>query len=140
VSSGRLFEYFIRERVQKHRQRGPSSRSTTSSARHVGGQDRITGARVQAAARTGDKVIDADLVVDATGRGSRTPVWLEQLGYERPRGERKKIDLGLRDAALQAAPRRTDFVRDDVAINQIASRRRPPGNVFFKVRATARWS
>lgn len=29
-------------------------------------------------------MLDADLVVDATGRGSRTPLFLEQLGYDRP--------------------------------------------------------
>ena len=29
--------------------------------------------------------IDADLVVDASGRGARTPQWLEALGYPRPR-------------------------------------------------------
>ncbi len=28
--------------------------------------------------------LDADVVVDATGRGARTPAWLERLGYERP--------------------------------------------------------
>jgi len=32
--------------------------------------------------------LDADLVVDASGRGSRTPAWLEQLGYPAPQQER----------------------------------------------------
>ena len=31
------------------------------------------------------EVVSADLVVDASGRGSRTPQWLESLGYPRPR-------------------------------------------------------
>ncbi|MEU7836546.1 NAD(P)-binding protein [Nonomuraea sp. NPDC049129] len=35
----------------------------------------------------------ADLVVDASGRGSRTPYWLSELGYERPAEERVTIDL-----------------------------------------------
>lgn len=30
------------------------------------------------------RMLDADLVVDTTGRGSRTPLFLEQLGYDRP--------------------------------------------------------
>lgn len=38
--------------------------------------------------------MSADLVVDATGRGSRTPVWLEQLGYSRPVADRVEIGLG----------------------------------------------
>src|SRR5437763_12936622 len=33
-------------------------------------------------------------VVDATGRGSRTPVWLEQLGYARPEADRLEIGIG----------------------------------------------
>lgn len=45
---------------------------------------RITGARVQKRGDTKESVVIADLVVDATGRGSRTPVFLEELGYPRP--------------------------------------------------------
>jgi 2-polyprenyl-6-methoxyphenol hydroxylase-like FAD-dependent oxidoreductase len=32
--------------------------------------------------------LDADLVVDAMGRGARTPAWLERLGYTRPTEDR----------------------------------------------------
>ncbi|MBF9129168.1 FAD-dependent monooxygenase [Plantactinospora sp. S1510] len=37
--------------------------------------------------------LDADVVVDASGRGSRTPDWLAALGYGRP--EESRIDAGL---------------------------------------------
>ena len=37
---------------------------------------------------------DADLVVDASGRGSRTPAWLEALGYPPPQQEQVQIGLG----------------------------------------------
>jgi 2-polyprenyl-6-methoxyphenol hydroxylase-like FAD-dependent oxidoreductase len=40
-----------------------------------------------------DELLVADLVVDATGRGSRAPVWLEEFGYQRPAEERVKIGL-----------------------------------------------
>ncbi len=33
--------------------------------------------------RPGGETVDADLVVDATGRGARSGAWLEQLGYRR---------------------------------------------------------
>jgi 2-polyprenyl-6-methoxyphenol hydroxylase-like FAD-dependent oxidoreductase len=36
----------------------------------------------------------ADLVVDAGGRGSRAPAWLEALGYGRPAEERVTIGVG----------------------------------------------
>jgi 2-polyprenyl-6-methoxyphenol hydroxylase-like FAD-dependent oxidoreductase len=56
---------------------------------------RVTGARVQR--REGgnaEEVLGADLVVDATGRGSRTPLWLETLGYARPVKDEVRIGLG----------------------------------------------
>lgn len=31
-----------------------------------------------------EHVLDADLVVDASGRGSRTPEWLARLGFKPP--------------------------------------------------------
>lgn len=38
--------------------------------------------------------VDADLVVDASGRGSRMPAWLASLGYEQPAEERIPVRLG----------------------------------------------
>ena len=56
---------------------------------------RITGVRVlRRADGSAEEVLGADLGVDASGRGSRTPVWLEALGYPRPRQERVPIGLG----------------------------------------------
>lgn len=39
------------------------------------------------------ETVSADLVVDASGRGSRLPVWLEEWGYERPREDSVKIGV-----------------------------------------------
>jgi 2-polyprenyl-6-methoxyphenol hydroxylase-like FAD-dependent oxidoreductase len=56
---------------------------------------RVTGARVlRRADGSAEEVLGADLVVDATGRGSRTPLWLEALGYARPEREQVRIGLG----------------------------------------------
>ncbi|MGW7576443.1 FAD-dependent oxidoreductase [Streptomyces sp. NPDC054765] len=53
---------------------------------------RITGVRLcHRAAGATEAVAEADLVVDATGRGSRSPAWLEDLGYGRPREESLRI-------------------------------------------------
>src|SRR5579863_2247293 len=38
--------------------------------------------------------VAGSLVVDATGRGSRTPTWLTELGYRGPAEERVEIGLG----------------------------------------------
>ncbi|MGC5015795.1 FAD-dependent oxidoreductase [Streptosporangium sp. DT93] len=40
-----------------------------------------------------ESVIGADLVVDAAGRASRTPVWLRELGYECAPEEQVRVDI-----------------------------------------------
>ncbi|MGY2075585.1 FAD-dependent oxidoreductase [Blastococcus sp. SYSU DS0828] len=55
---------------------------------------RVTGVRLRSEADTGEeRTLDADLVVDTTGRGSRSPHWLAELGYELPAEERLKVDV-----------------------------------------------
>jgi 2-polyprenyl-6-methoxyphenol hydroxylase-like FAD-dependent oxidoreductase len=54
---------------------------------------RITGVRIQARADSAARSLEADLVVDAMGRGSRAPLWLAELGLPRVPEERVKIDL-----------------------------------------------
>lgn len=54
---------------------------------------RITGTRVQKRGGTDETVITADLVIDATGRGSRTPLFLEELGYPRPREDEIEVRI-----------------------------------------------
>lgn len=41
-----------------------------------------------------EQAIIADLVVDASGRGSLSPAWLESLGYARPAEEKIEISMG----------------------------------------------
>lgn len=58
---------------------------------------RVTGVRL--AARPGGgagataTVVAADLVVDACGRGSRTPAWLAELGYPAPPEEQVEVGI-----------------------------------------------
>jgi 2-polyprenyl-6-methoxyphenol hydroxylase-like FAD-dependent oxidoreductase len=40
--------------------------------------------RIRPRGEAAERILSADLVVDATGRGSRTPAFLAQLGYGRP--------------------------------------------------------
>ncbi|GAB7071594.1 FAD-dependent oxidoreductase [Mycolicibacterium hodleri] len=59
-------------------------------------EERVTGVLLDA----GDQstAVPADLVVDATGRGTRLPVWLEQWGFGRPTED--TVDVGI-DYATQ---------------------------------------
>ena len=58
-------------------------------------QGRVTGVRVQSQGSSqGAQMMNADFVVDASGRGSCSPAWLDAWGYPKPREELIKINLG----------------------------------------------
>jgi 2-polyprenyl-6-methoxyphenol hydroxylase-like FAD-dependent oxidoreductase len=67
--------------------------------------------------------VPADLVVDAAGRGTRLPVWLEQWGYERPR--EKTVEVGISYASHQF--RVPDGLIRERVIVAGASREQPRG-------------
>jgi 2-polyprenyl-6-methoxyphenol hydroxylase-like FAD-dependent oxidoreductase len=71
------------------------------------GSDRVAGIRC------GGQTLTADLIVDATGRGSRTPQWLEAMGYEKPREETVQIALGYTTRFFR---RRTTDLQGDTAV------------------------
>lgn len=50
------------------------------------------------------EAISADLVIDATGRGSRLPQWLEDLHFRRPQEERVHIDLAYATRLFERRP------------------------------------
>jgi 2-polyprenyl-6-methoxyphenol hydroxylase-like FAD-dependent oxidoreductase len=52
----------------------------------------VTGVRARIDGKAG-QVVNADLVVDATGRGSSSGAWLEELGYQPPINEKVKIGI-----------------------------------------------
>ncbi|WP_120720497.1 FAD-dependent oxidoreductase [Streptomyces hundungensis] len=71
-----------------------------------GSAARVTGVRVRTLEGE-ERVLHADLVVDASGRGSRAPVWLGALGVEAPRQE--EVDSGLGYASrIFRAPSETE--------------------------------
>ena len=56
---------------------------------------RVVGARVIARSDgSAEEQVPADLVVDATGRGSRLPIWLASLDYSPPQQERVNLGIG----------------------------------------------
>lgn len=96
------------------------------------GGRRVTGARIQRrAAGSAEETLDADLVVDATGRGSRTPVWLEELGYARPAEERIKIDLTYTTRHYRLPDE--SILNGDLSINPVSSPSHPRGAFFSRV-------
>ncbi len=68
-------------------------------------RSRVAGVRlIRRAEGSAEETMRADLVVDATGRGSRSPAWLEALGYARPVEEQVRIGLGYATRTYQRDP------------------------------------
>jgi 2-polyprenyl-6-methoxyphenol hydroxylase-like FAD-dependent oxidoreductase len=92
---------------------------------------RIAGARtLRRAHGSAEETIDADLVVDATGRGSRTPAWLAALGYQRPPEDRVSIDLGYTSRRYRLRP---DALGGDLATLHGPTPTCPRGGVLARL-------
>lgn len=65
---------------------------------------RITAARVTSLHGEGSRVLPADLVIDATGRGSRAPRWLTELGYAAPARDEVTVDLAYSTRLFRLPP------------------------------------
>jgi len=66
---------------------------------------RVTGVRLASHGATAPtETLPADLVIDATGRGSRTPRWLTELGYPTPNEDRLEIGLGYASRTYRLRP------------------------------------
>jgi 2-polyprenyl-6-methoxyphenol hydroxylase-like FAD-dependent oxidoreductase len=96
---------------------------------------RVRGVRVAWRDRDGlAELLDADLVVDASGRGSRTPAWLQAAGYAQP---------GVDEIVMGLTYTTREFVRttpDDEVDNIImaATVDRPRGGVML-AQPDSRW-
>lgn len=94
------------------------------------GNARVTGVLILREDSGTAETLAADLVVDATGRGSRTPAWLEALGYERPQEETVRVDLAYTTRHFRL---RDDPYGTDLSINPVASPANPRGAFFPKL-------
>ena len=59
-----------------------------------GATRRVTGLVVRPRDRGVEQTLEADLVVDASGRGSQSPKWLEQMGCGRPEEVSVQVNVG----------------------------------------------
>jgi len=65
---------------------------------------RVTGARVTRRSSGDPKFIAADLVIDTTGRGSQSPVWLSKWGFGDIEESHVRIDVGYSTAIIPRRP------------------------------------
>jgi 2-polyprenyl-6-methoxyphenol hydroxylase-like FAD-dependent oxidoreductase len=97
VPSRPQLEWQIRRRVQEIPNVEIQHRAVAQPRFDVDAQ-RVTGLLLDSDAGEPD-FVPADLVVDAAGRGTRLPVWLEQWGYQRP--PEQTVDVGIGYASQQ---------------------------------------
>ncbi|MFG3701408.1 FAD-binding monooxygenase [Micromonospora sp. NPDC047620] len=124
-----IMEAHVRERVQALGNVTFMERYDITGLSTNPDRSRVTGARVQRRDGGAEETLEADLVVDATGRGSRTPVWLEALGYPRVEEEGTKIGLGYVTRHYRL---RTDPFGTDHSIIAVANPTLPRGAIFTK--------
>jgi 2-polyprenyl-6-methoxyphenol hydroxylase-like FAD-dependent oxidoreductase len=80
-------------------------------------RSRVTGVRLRRdTGRGGEQDLEADLVVDATGRGSRSPRWLAALDYPVPSEERIHVGVHYTTRLFRRAPE-TSGVWRNVTVN-----------------------
>jgi len=92
----------------------------------TGRRARVDGVRVATAGET-ETVVDAQLVVDATGRGSRTPGWLAEAGFDAPAEETVKVDISYTTRLFRLD--RADL-GGDVTIVTVPTPQQPRGGVL----------
>lgn len=96
-----LLDWVVREEVT--RDAGIEVRTGVSPVELHGSPAAVTGVRVTGPGA--DETLDADVLVDASGRGSQLPRWLEGIGVPAP--EEETVDSGITYATrLYRAPAR----------------------------------
>jgi 2-polyprenyl-6-methoxyphenol hydroxylase-like FAD-dependent oxidoreductase len=132
VPSGRpVLEYHVRNRVAKIPAVRFLEQHDIIGLEATPDKSRVTGVRVQRKDGSAPaEVFDADLVIDATGRGSRMPAWLAGLGYDQPAEDKVKVDLAYTTRHYRV-PR--DPFGEDICIVAAATPEYPRGAVYYRV-------
>ncbi|GAA0593477.1 hypothetical protein [Streptomyces crystallinus] len=97
-----LLEWSLRQRVAQHPQVTLRDRSPVTGLRWSPDASQVVGVRL-----ADDEILDASLVVDASGRFSKLPQWLVDAGYPRPAV--KVVDAGLAYATMAFDAPSQDF-------------------------------
>ncbi len=87
-------------------------------------RSRVRGVRLlRQAEGSAEEVLDADLVVDASGRGSRAVKWLEELGYAPPEEDQVTVNFGYSTRLYRRRPEHLDGAKAVVITGSTALKR-----------------
>jgi flavin-dependent dehydrogenase len=99
-----MLEHYVRQRVLALKGVRLLERSLVQGLVSNETSDRVLGVRLTAPAHQASKQIAADLVVDASGRHSRSPGWLVAMGYTNQQSEIIRVDLGYMTRLFRRLP------------------------------------
>ena len=95
-----------------------------------GAAERVDGVSIQRRVEGApERRLDAELVVDASGRGSRAAGWLEEMGFEKPPEERIEIGVGYTTRVFRSRPDDLSGVKF-VIVEPTPGRERAVGAMF----------
>jgi 2-polyprenyl-6-methoxyphenol hydroxylase-like FAD-dependent oxidoreductase len=103
-----LLEYSIRRRLLQDRPHVSVRVGDVKGLVHDASQHRVTGVHLRDQEGQ-ESVVKADLVVDGSGRGTRIPRWLKELGYGHTPEEHVGIDMGYATRIVEAPRRARDW-------------------------------
>jgi 2-polyprenyl-6-methoxyphenol hydroxylase-like FAD-dependent oxidoreductase len=104
----RLLEWLLRQRVESLESVRIVEKTTVDGL--SGADGRVTGVLARGQSQRADEAeaVAADLVVDASGRGSRAPAWLRELGYGEPDESAVRADVVYMTRHYRASPEQLD--------------------------------
>lgn len=126
-----LFEHVLRDRVSARPGVRVVDRARVTDYVLDDAGSSVVGVERREGAGDAERV-PADVVVDASGRASRTPSWLESNGFAAPRVEDVPIDVGYATVAVERPP------GERTATLAMASAPRTRGEAVFPVEGD-RW-
>lgn len=92
--SRQLLEWVVRRQLEKCTNVTFIEQTQADHLLTTPDKTRVTGIAIQSRTTHESQNLDADFVVDASGRGSHAPDWLESLGYGRPQETEVNAFLG----------------------------------------------
>lgn len=100
-----FLEYLIRQRTLARPNIQLMDNCAVKSLETNTDRSRVTGIQIER--RADGNIVErlmADLVMDCTGRGSRSPQWLVELGYEAPSESEVKVNVGYATQVFRRDP------------------------------------